>query len=72
MANRNHYRGRKRNYRRKRDSLRRWKARADLGRWVPDLVFEDYQLHRWFHAVAYEPYRMCAVLKRRVGDVTFP
>jgi hypothetical protein len=34
--------------RRKRVSLRRWKARCRLGRPIPYSVIADYDLNRWF------------------------
>ena len=33
---------------RKRDSLRRWKARCRIGRVIPEIAIETYRLRRWF------------------------
>jgi hypothetical protein len=33
---------------RKRDSLRRWKKRCQLGRVIPRWAIEEYNLTRWF------------------------
>jgi hypothetical protein len=32
----------------KRDSKRRWKARAAIGRDIPALAIVEHNLHRWF------------------------
>ena len=34
--------------RRKRTSLRRWKARCRIGRMIPATAIADHQLDRWF------------------------
>jgi hypothetical protein len=35
----------------KRDSLRRWKARCAAGRIIPAQVIVEHELGRWFHFV---------------------
>jgi hypothetical protein len=35
----------------KRDSKRRWKARAAIGRDIPALMIVEHQLTRWFRFV---------------------
>ncbi len=34
---------------RKRTSLRRWKARCRVGRWIPKEAVIEYGLTRWFN-----------------------
>jgi hypothetical protein len=41
----------KRLRRRKRVSLRRWKARARLGRKIPAIAMVEHRLDRWFQFV---------------------
>jgi len=33
---------------RKRDSLRRWKARCRLGRYIPKVAIYNFRLNKWF------------------------